>query len=196
MAYVCSASLQYLSNGSQFTLCESMSTQSAHVLVKWYTTCGVTTVLRFTHFFCCIIFAWFFDISSVTYRTKLTCITNTARIIGLPAPNLSELNNKAIARIVISIAQDITHPLNHNFTLMPSGHWYKALWCRRACFWKSLIPAVIATLNINPHWTGLSVFCCLSSYVVVIVVLFIKCCLVCTVLWKWNLSLWTIKFKV
>ena len=48
----------------------------------------------------------FWNMLSVKNRTKLTRITNmVAKIIGLPTPNLSELNNKAIARIATTITQ-------------------------------------------------------------------------------------------
>ena len=93
----------------------------------------------------------FFNMPSVENRTKLTRITNmAAKIIGLRAPNLSELNNKAIARIATTIRQDITYPLNHNFTLLPSGCRYRSLRCRRALLSKSLIPAAVATLSNRP----------------------------------------------
>ncbi len=42
---------------------------------------------------------------------KHTQITKTAtKIIGLPTPNLLQLNHKAITRIANFIAQDTTHP--------------------------------------------------------------------------------------
>lgn len=45
-----------------------------------------------------------FNMLSVTNRTELTRISNmAAKIIGLPTPNLAELNSKDIARIATSI---------------------------------------------------------------------------------------------
>ena len=59
----------------------------------------------------------------ITNWAKLTHITNTAaRIIGLTIPKLTELKYIAIACIVTSITQDITHLQNYHLTLMPSGH--------------------------------------------------------------------------
>ena len=94
----------------------------------------------------------FFTMLSVTNQVKLTRITNTAaKIIGLPTPNLTDLNNKSISRIAYSIAQDPTHPLNKYFTLLPSGRRYRTLKFNRARFKKSLVPAAIEVLNNRPR---------------------------------------------
>ena len=88
---------------------------------------------------------------SVTNRAKLTRITNTAaKIIGLPTPNLIELNNKSITRLANTIAQDITHPLNQYIIPLPSGRRYRTIKFRRVRLGKSLIPAAIAALNSRP----------------------------------------------
>ncbi len=74
-----------------------------------------------------------YNMFSVKNWTKLTHITCTAtRIIGLPTPNLTELNNRAITRIALSIEQDSKHPLDEHLALLPSGRRYKTLRCRRA----------------------------------------------------------------
>lgn len=85
----------------------------------------------------------FFSMHSVTNWAKLTQITNTAaKVIGLSP---TRLNYKAIARIADTIAQDITHPLNHHFTVLPSERRYRSLRCSGARFSKSLVPAAIAS---------------------------------------------------
>ncbi len=48
----------------------------------------------------------FFGMLSVKNKAKLIRIT---KIIGLPASNLTELNNRAIINMATSIEQDITH---------------------------------------------------------------------------------------
>lgn len=94
----------------------------------------------------------FFTMLSVTNRAKLTRITNTAaKIIGLPTPNLTELNEKSINRLANSIVQDTTHPLHKYITPLPSGRRYRTLKFRRARLGKSLIPAAIAALNSRPR---------------------------------------------
>jgi len=93
----------------------------------------------------------FFHMLTVTNRVKLTRITHTAaKTIGLPTPNLTELNNKAIARIATSIEQDITNPLNLHLIPLPSGRRYRTMRCRRARLGRSLVPAAIACLNNRP----------------------------------------------
>ena len=72
----------------------------------------------------------FFNMLTVKKRNKLTQITNTAtKIIGLPTPNLQELNTKAITRIAHAISLEITHPLNHYFLLLPSGRRFRSIRC-------------------------------------------------------------------
>ena len=94
----------------------------------------------------------FYTMLSVTNRAKLTRITNTAaKIIGLPTPNLTELNNRSITRLANTIVQDITHPLNQYIIPLPSGRRYRTTRFRRARFGKSLIPAAIAALNSRPR---------------------------------------------
>ena len=99
---------------------------------------------------------------SVKNRTKLMRITSiAAKIIGLPTPNLTELNNQATTRIANSIAQDITHPLHEYLTPLPSGRRYRTLRCRRALLSRSLMPSVIAALNNKPRWVLCSVVFCI-----------------------------------
>ncbi len=94
----------------------------------------------------------FFNMLSVKNKAKLTRITTTAhKIIGLPTPNLTDLNNRATTLLAISIEQDITHPLNTHLIPLPSGRRHRALRCKRARFGKSLIPVAITTLNERPR---------------------------------------------
>ena len=59
----------------------------------------------------------FFTMLSVTNRAKLTCITNTAaKIIGLPTPNLTELNKKSI-KLNSTRHHSSTAPIHHPVTL-------------------------------------------------------------------------------
>ncbi len=93
----------------------------------------------------------FYNMLSVKNRSKLTKVSNiAAKVIGLSTPNLTELNNRAITRIAISIEQDSTHPLNEYLDPLPSGRRYRAMRCRRARFGRSLIPSAITYLN-NRH---------------------------------------------
>ena len=134
----------------------------------------------------------FFTMLSVTNRAKLTRITNTAaKIIGLPTPNLTELNEKSINRLANSIVQDTTHPLHKYITPLPSGRRYRTLKFRRARLGKSLIPAAIAALNSRPRWSvcpilNLSVCCFTVSSCTVCCHWCCGCCMLCiplSVLW-------------
>lgn len=70
----------------------------------------------------------FFNMLSDTNRAKITRVTITAaEVIGLPTPNLSELNNMAIACIAFKIEQDPSHPLYHHLTPLPLGRRYRTL---------------------------------------------------------------------
>lgn len=90
----------------------------------------------------------FFNLLTVKNRTKLIKVTNTAaKIVGLPAPSLTELNNRAIGRFAFSIEQDHAHPLPEHLTPLPSGRRYRALRCKKAQLGRSLIPLVITFLN-------------------------------------------------
>ncbi len=71
----------------------------------------------------------FFSMLSATNWVKVTNITSTAaKIIGLPTPNLSELNCTAITRIASTTAQDITHPHNRHLAVLPSEVQEGSLW--------------------------------------------------------------------
>ena len=72
-----------------------------------------------------------------------------AKIIVLPTPNLSELNNKSITRLANTIAQDITHPLNQYITPLPLGRRYRTIKFRRAGQDLS-----------RPHWSVCPLLCC------------------------------------
>ena len=72
-----------------------------------------------------------------------------AKIIVLPTPNLSELNNKSITRLANTIAQDIPHPLNQYITPLPLGRRYRTIKFRRAGQDLS-----------RPHWSVCPLLCC------------------------------------
>ncbi len=93
--------------------------------------------------------SYFYNMLSVKNRTKHTKVSNiAAKVIGLSTP--TELNNRDITRIAITIEQDFTHPLYECIAPLPSGRRYWAMRCRRAHFGRSLIPSVITYLN-NRH---------------------------------------------
>lgn len=90
----------------------------------------------------------FYTMLSVTNKNKLNKITHIAsKIIHSPTPNISELNDRAIARLARTIITDPEHPLNFHFTLLPSGRRYRTLTWRRARFKKSFVPSAISILN-------------------------------------------------
>ena len=94
----------------------------------------------------------FYNMLTVSNRNKLIRITHRAsKIIGLPTPNLSDLNNRAIARKASIIAHDPSHPLNPYFTLLPSGRRYRTLIWKRARFDRSFVPSAISSLNKAPR---------------------------------------------
>ena len=76
------------------------------------------------------------------------------------ATALTVLNNKSITRLAITIAQDITHPLNQYIIPLPSGRRYRTIKFRRTRLGKSLIPAAIAALNSRPRWSVCPLLCC------------------------------------
>ncbi len=123
----------------------------------------------------------FYNMLSVKNRSKLTKVSNiAAKVIGLSTPNLTELNNRAITRIAISIEQDSTHPLNEYLDPLPSGRRYRAMRCRRARFGRSLIPSAITYLNNRHRWGYLN---CIFLNIIVLCLL---CCVcqISAVLWK------------
>ena len=68
------------------------------------------------------------------------------KIIGLPTPSLSDMNNKAmpITRLALSISNDTDHPLYRFFNLMPSGRRYRTLPWKKVRFSRSFVPSAIA----------------------------------------------------
>ncbi|XDV33380.1 hypothetical protein PO909_003804 [Leuciscus waleckii] len=82
---------------------------------------------------------------SVTNKNKLNKITHIAsKIIHSPTPNISELNDRAIARLARTIITDPEHPLNFHFTLLPSGRRYRTL------TWSSFQKELCTICNFNP----------------------------------------------
>lgn len=60
-------------------------------------------------------------------QVSKSCVTHTAsEIIGLPTPNLSDLNKSDITHVALTIPHDLGHPPNP-FTLLPSGPRYRTL---------------------------------------------------------------------
>ena len=94
----------------------------------------------------------FYNMLSNTNRNKLTKITHTtSKITNHPAPNLTELNPRAVTRLAQTITNDPTHPLHPYFTLLPSGRRYRTLRWRRPRFNKSCVPSAISALNNLPQ---------------------------------------------
>lgn len=60
---------------------------------------------------------------------------------------ISNLETQRTLCVSNPIAQDITHPLNHHFTVLPSGRRYRSLECSCACLGKSLVAIAIVALN-------------------------------------------------
>lgn len=84
---------------------------------------------------------------------------------------LRELNNEATACIANSVVQDTTHPLSHHLTLLPFGHRFRPLRCRKAHFEKSQTPPAMTALNNRLSWKRLNVYWAyilsLSLYVII-----------------------------
>ena len=96
--------------------------------------------------------ACFYTILPMPNRNKLFSITRIAsKIIGLPTPSLSDLNDKAITRLALSITNDTDHPLYRYFTIMPSGRRYRTLKWKKVRFSRSFVPSAIAALNNLRH---------------------------------------------
>ena len=92
----------------------------------------------------------FFPLLSVTNRNKLIKISNTAsKIIGLPTPALTDLNERATVRKARVVAADSNHPLHEYFEILPSGRRYRCLKCKKARYGKSFVPTAIKQLNIE-----------------------------------------------
>lgn len=64
---------------------------------------------------------------------------------------ITELNNRAITRIAISIERDSTHLLSVRLAPLTSGHRCRALRCRRTQFGESLIPSAITHVKNRPR---------------------------------------------
>ena len=96
----------------------------------------------------------FYNMLTTSNKNTLTRITHHAsKIIGLPTPNLSDLNNTAITRRALGIAHDPSHPLNSSFVMLPSQRRYRTLACKRARYSRSFVPSAITSLNKAPTVT-------------------------------------------
>jgi hypothetical protein len=90
----------------------------------------------------------FHHLLSVTERNKLIKIANSAsKIIGLPVPSLSDINDKALLGKACAVSADTTHPLHEEFQLLPSRVRFRAPKFKKAKLRRSFIPNAIAALN-------------------------------------------------
>ncbi len=134
------------------------------------------SIIRKILFYCS---SWFYNMLSVKNQTKLSKVSNiAAKVKGLSTPNLTELNNRAITCIAISIEHDSTHPLNEYIAPLPSGRRYRAMRCRSAHFGRSLIPSAITYLN-NRHRSSYLNCVCVCVCVCVCIKMFYVCYVVC-----------------
>lgn len=85
---------------------------------------------------------------SVTEKNKLYKVSNTAsKIIGLPVPSISAINDKTLLRKARAVSGDTSHPLNPEFELLPSGRRYRTSKGRKVKFRSSFVPSAIKRLN-------------------------------------------------
>ena len=91
-----------------------------------------------------------YNMLSVTNKNKL--ITHTAsKIIDLPTPKITDLNDRATTRPALTIADNTDYPLNHNLTLLPSGRRYRTPKRRRARFNSSFIASATVNCYLSVH---------------------------------------------
>jgi hypothetical protein len=90
----------------------------------------------------------YFPSLSATEKNKILKIANTAsKIISLPVPNISDINQKALLRKARAVSADPTHPLHEEFELLPSQTRWRVPKGKKVKFRNSFVPAAINCLN-------------------------------------------------
>ena len=94
----------------------------------------------------------FFPQISISDRNKIMKISNSAeKIYNRKNPSLSDIDlvEKATIRKAHAIVKNEEHPLNHEFTVLPSGKRYRTTRCKKAKYARSFVPTAIKALNAN-----------------------------------------------
>ncbi|KAK2172032.1 hypothetical protein NP493_998g00013 [Ridgeia piscesae] len=85
---------------------------------------------------------------SVKNRNRLLRISHvSAKIIGLPTPNLSEIIDHAILKKARAVATESDHPLSTFFHVLPSQRRYRCIKCKTSRYSRSFVPVAIRMLN-------------------------------------------------
>ena len=90
---------------------------------------------------------WFGNTSSEA-KGRLTRVINNCKKLGADnASSLEELFNKCVIQRCVAIRKDITHPLNCEYSLLPSGRRVSSVRCRTSRYAKSFIPSSMKIIN-------------------------------------------------
>jgi hypothetical protein len=90
----------------------------------------------------------YFPSLSVTEKNKLIKVAKSAsKIISLPVPSISEINDKALLRKARAASGDPSHPLFEEFELLPSGRRWSVPRATKTKFRSSFVPSAVACLN-------------------------------------------------
>ena len=111
-----------------------------HIMILFYRS-FIESILTF-----CFI-SWFFSLS-IGNKNKLSKIVNmSSKIIGQQQLNLSQLCESRVTGKGRAICSDISHPLNTEYELLPSGRRYRVPSLRTSRAQRSFIPRSITLLN-------------------------------------------------
>ena len=81
-------------------------------------------------------------------KNKLNRVIRNCAKLGVQiAIPLLDIYKKCTTQRCQVIQNDVTHPLNPNYQMLPSGRRLRSLKCRTARFSKSFVPASIRILN-------------------------------------------------
>ena len=128
----CQQRLYFLRKLKSFNVCQNVLENVYRSLIE--------SILSFN------IVCWF-GILKVIERNKLNRIVNLAnKIIGQKQLTLKELYVKSMNRKAKCVVKDESHPLFHEFQLLPSKRRYRVPLSKK-CYKKSFVPNAISILN-------------------------------------------------
>ncbi len=113
---------------------------SDHILESVYRSL-IESILTFN------VIVWF-GLLTVKDKARLARVIKIAsKVVGVQQKQLSDLHASAIRKKACRIMQDVSHPLNHCFEMLPSGRRLNVPRARKNIHKKSFIPSAIAVLN-------------------------------------------------
>ena len=93
------------------------------------------------------IVVWFGNLN-MKNRGRLTRIIRVAsKIVGVGQYSLDDLYQTALRRKARRVVSDPTHPLHHEFQMLPLGRRYRVPCAKKNLFKKSFVPSAITVLN-------------------------------------------------